>query len=79
MEVDIVAESLDKSTVLIGEVKWSDKTTLHQLENTLNTKCLNIPFLDNRKIIKAAFVKQQIGKPVHNTVVFTPKEVIRLL
>ncbi len=79
MEVDIVAESLDKGTLLIGEVKWSDKTTLHQLENIINTKCSNIPFLDNRKIIKATFVKEKTGKPVHDTVVYTPKEIIKFL
>ena len=79
MEIDIVAESLDKSTLLIGEVKWSDKTTLHQLENIINTKCSNIPFLNNRKIIKAAFVKEKTREPRQDTLVYTPQEIIKLL
>jgi len=79
MEIDIVAESLDKGTLLIGEVKWSDKTSLNQLVNLLNTKSSNIPFRKNRKIIKAGFVKEKIGEASQDTVIFTPKEIVKLL
>jgi len=38
MEIDIAAESTDKKTLLIGEVKWTDKVRINEVSNQLITK-----------------------------------------
>ncbi len=62
MEIDIVAESTDKSTLLIGEVKWIDNISVKNIRNELKTKIENAPFIQNRKVLQILFLKQSHEK-----------------
>ncbi|MCD4696967.1 MAG: ATP-binding protein [Bacteroidales bacterium] len=76
MEIDVVAESADKSTLLVGEVKWSKKPFLNELEASLNRKCSNLLFANNRDIIKVLFLKEKpktLNPEIH---VFTPDDIV---
>ncbi len=44
MEIDVVAESVDKTFLLLGEVKWSDSTNIDGTLFRLHQKSENIPF-----------------------------------
>jgi AAA+ ATPase superfamily predicted ATPase len=79
MEIDIVAESTDKKTLLIGEVKWSDKVRINEVYDKLSVKSNNIPFLKNRKIIKVLFVKKAPRSIPDDIMIFTPNEVLGVL
>lgn len=56
-EIDVVAESVDNTTILIGEAKWSKKNEYRKWEAELNQKIEQLPFTKNKKIIPVLFVK----------------------
>jgi AAA+ ATPase superfamily predicted ATPase len=80
MEVDVVAESLDKKTLLMAEVKWSDHISFHKIATQLNRKCEKVPFAKNKKIIKAIFLKYPLKKTTTGDfLIFYPEDVINAL
>ena len=79
MEIDIVAESADKNTLLIGEVKWSDKVRVNEVSGRLLAKSNNIPFLKNMKIIKILFLKKASRNISEDIKIVTPNEVLGVL
>jgi AAA+ ATPase superfamily predicted ATPase len=76
MEVDLVAESTDHKTLLIGEAKWSDKISPTEINASLNQKWLNLPFKKPRKVVKAVFSKAppSVSHPELNH--FGPEDVV---
>ncbi|RLD30531.1 MAG: hypothetical protein DRI73_10215 [Bacteroidetes bacterium] len=79
MEIDIVAESTDKKTLLIGEVKWSDNVCVNEVYDQLLAKSNNIPFLKNRKIIKVLFLKKVPRDTRDDVMIITPNEVLGVI
>lgn len=79
MELDIVAESTDKKTLLAGEVKWSENISFNKLPVQLVAKCKNIPFVKNQKIVKVLFLKQRLEKFEDNIIIITPDKVVNAL
>jgi len=78
MEVDLVAESNDKSVLLLGEIKWQAKISVAALQRELEQKSKNLPFGQNRKIIKAMFLKKQVNHAAGETLhIISPEQVIR--
>jgi AAA+ ATPase superfamily predicted ATPase len=77
IEVDLVAESTDKSTLLVGEVKWSNKMSASEISTLLNRKCDNLPFTDSRRIIKAIFIKERPVSELPGTLIFVPDDVLQ--
>lgn len=77
VEVDIVAESSDKQTLLIGECKWSDQINVRETMNELNKKIALLPFAQNKTIIPALFLKKKSDLP--GITLFTPEEIITRL
>jgi len=56
MEIDLVADSVDGSSILIGEVKWSEKPDPLSVEHSLSEKIRRFPYARNKTIIKALFL-----------------------
>lgn len=74
MEIDIVALSTDKQTLLIGEAKWSDHDQLNEVVESLKQKEQNIPFPKPARIIKVVFQKEAA---IHlDALVFSPDDVM---
>ncbi len=73
IEIDIMAESVDKKSILIGEVKWKDKTDSESEMEKLKEKAQKIPFIRNRNVIYSLFLKQSIAK---NKFIITPEDLI---
>lgn len=44
MEIDVIAESVDKTCLLVGEVKWSEQVNLNETLFKLRQKIENLPF-----------------------------------
>ncbi len=63
LEVDIIASSTDRKTLLIGEVKWSDEINLPKIEQHFERTIQNLPFIKDQKILCAVFLKK---KPTEN-------------
>lgn len=79
MEIDVVAESTDNKTLLVGEAKWSDNIRTGEISGQLTAKCANIPFLKNRKTIKVLFLKKDPGNVPDTIKVITPADVLNVL
>jgi AAA+ ATPase superfamily predicted ATPase len=79
VEIDLVAESTDKSTLLVGEVKWSNKMSASEISTLLNRKCDNLPFTGARQIIKAIFIKERPISELPETLLFVPDDVLQVL
>lgn len=76
MEIDVVAQSTDKSALLIGEAKWSDKKMLNEVFESLKRIEENIPFTKPKKIYKVAFLKHNDSHP--ELTVFTPEDIVNM-
>jgi AAA+ ATPase superfamily predicted ATPase len=75
-EIDVIAESTDGKYLLIGEAKWSNKIKLGEVVHQLNEKCKNGHF-QNKKIIKAIFIKNPTKTTIDGIFIFSPSDVIK--
>lgn len=49
VELDVVAESLDKKHVIIGECKWTNREDALRLVSRLEAKIKYLPFIKKSK------------------------------
>lgn len=59
VELDVVAESIDRKYLLVGECKWSEKTRMEQALKDLQEKAALLPFASKYKIIPMLFLKNE--------------------
>ncbi len=79
MEIDVVAESTDKSALLIGEAKWMNNLSVRKTVDELKAKTENVPFMQNRKPIYVLFLKQIPVKIPDEIIIITPSDIIAVL
>jgi hypothetical protein len=60
MEIDVVAESVDGKSLLLGEAKWEKVTKLQKVLNSLHEKAGNFPEKSDKKIVLAVWSKQAV-------------------
>ncbi len=77
IELDVVAESLDHNTILIGECKWTNGENGRLLTNELLKIAKALPFCQNKKIKNVLFTKVRPEENQGNALL--PEDVIRLL
>ena len=58
IELDVVAESLDKKYLLVGECKWTGKEDAQRLLEQLKEKASLLPFAGGHTIIPVLFLKE---------------------
>jgi len=76
IELDVVAESLDKKYLLVGECKWTSGENSDRLLAELKAKAEKLPFAKNHIIILKLFLKNTPVGTEEN--VLLPGDVIRL-
>lgn len=78
IELDVVAESMDRKKLLVGECKWTEGENADQLIYELTSKARKLPFLKGQEIVPVLFLKQ---KPVHgnDALVITPQQIIDII
>lgn len=76
MEIDVVAESLDKKYLLVGECKWSQKVKAEQQFNQLQKKASLLPFKKKSKVLPVLFLP---AKTEESGLIVDAKEVITRL
>ena len=79
MELDLVAESVDKQHLLVGECKWTDVIDSTPILQELSRKAQLLPALKNRSIIPALFVKSMRKETDNSFQLFTPEQVLARL
>lgn len=79
MELDIVAESIDRKHLLVGECKWAEVNNPEQLLSQLAKKAQLLPNKKNRTIIPVLFVRSLTKTSSTSSQVFTPVDVLERL
>ncbi|MEA5128523.1 MAG: ATP-binding protein [Proteiniphilum sp.] len=75
MELDVVAESVDKKYLLVGECKWTTKENSDRLLAELREKAEKLPFASKYTIITKLFLKNPpIGT---HTDILLPDDIIK--
>lgn len=81
LEVDLVAESQDGHSLLLGEVKWSAPRDAGRWLQELELKARNLPFVQGRRVFPALWLKEPSpgapGEPEARVV--SPSEVLEVL
>lgn len=75
-EFDVVAESLDKKSLLIGECKWTAEENAEHLLQDLKTRSENFSYLKGHNVYYALFLRH---KPIDGMQenVFLPQDIIK--
>ncbi len=74
IEIDVMAESLDKKYLLVGECKWTNEENGKSLTNELLRKVNLLPFAKDYEIIPMLFLKNRPIDDIGN--VMLPEDVI---
>lgn len=78
VELDVVAESMDKKHVLIGECKWTHDEDANRLMDTLSQKAKYLPFIKKgQEVHLVLFLKEAPIFINENTKVVLPDEVMK--
>lgn len=77
VEFDVVAESLDKKYLLVGECKWTKQENGKQLTAELIRKASMLPFASDHTIVPVVFLKNTPIEDAGNTML--SEDVIKLL
>jgi hypothetical protein len=78
LEVDVVAESHDARSLLVGEAKWSEPRSAERLLTELRRKAANLPVARDRRIVYALWLKAVATTP-RDAWILTPRQVLRAL
>lgn len=77
IEIDVMAESLDKKTLLVGECKWTTEKNATQLTAELVRRVNLLPFSkDYKEIVPVLFLKTKPEDDVNNVIL--PNGVLEL-
>ena len=77
VEFDVMAESLDKKYLLVGECKWTTQENGNQLTTELSRKAKLLPFAKNHTIVPILFLKRAPKDNVGNALL--PEDVVALM
>ena len=78
VELDVVAESIDKKHVLIGECKWTHDDDAHRLMDTLQQKAQYLPFIKKGQTVHLVlFLKEQPVFLKEGVKIVLPNEIMR--
>ncbi|MGM9811429.1 MAG: ATP-binding protein [Muribaculaceae bacterium] len=77
VEFDVVAESLDKKHLLVGECKWTSQENGKQLTANLLRKANLLPFAKNHTIVPVLFLRNAPKDDVGN--VMLPKDIFEMM
>ena len=77
IEIDVMAESLDKKYLLVGECKWTNHENGKQLTAELLRKANLLPFDKNYKILPVLFLKNAPKDDVGNAMF--PENIVELM
>ena len=77
LEFDVIAESLDKKQLLVGECKWTTQEDGGRLEAELLRKAHLLPFAKQHTIVPMLFLKNRPKGEVSN--VLLPADILALM
>ena len=80
IEIDLIAQSADGKSIMIGECKWTNPEIAVNLAKDLKEKSLLLPFCNGKQILPVLFLK---NKPkdmweANGINILYPEDIIRL-
>ena len=79
IELDVVAESIDKKTLFIGECKWTSSENAERLLEDLKRKTEKLPFASKyQKITYALFLKEKPSKKA-DCITYQPEDILKII
>lgn len=79
LELDVVAESMDQTALLVGEAKWTaTRADGGRMAARLQNCVQRLPFVRGRRVVLALWVKEKVPAPA-NVAVLTPNDVLSAL
>ena len=78
IEIDVVAESTDGKSLLIGECKWTENENAARLIYELEEKAQKLPFAKGKMIIPCLFLKTNPVDKITQKV-FLPDDIVKML
>jgi AAA+ ATPase superfamily predicted ATPase len=79
MEIDVIAESSDRKTLLIGESKWTDSVDIDYEITNLKGKIKNLTFPKGKRLMPALFIKHKSIDYKDDVLIFDPDDVVSAL
>lgn len=79
LEVDLVAESLDRKSLLIGSVKWERRPNVKTTLSELSAAASLLPWTGGHKIHLAIWSRQRARESQQNVAMITPADVLAVL
>ena len=79
MELDIVAQSLDRQSILFGEVKWTYIPDIKKELHRLKSKVSQSPFRDRRNKHYALWLKNTHVSSIPDSKIILPEQVLAVL
>lgn len=77
IELDVVAESLDKKHILIGECKWTHDNDADRLMDVLAEKAKYLPFVKRgQEVHLVLFLKESPHKMTKEMKIVLPEDVM---
>ncbi|MBN1472412.1 MAG: ATP-binding protein [Syntrophaceae bacterium] len=76
MEIDVVAESFDKKSILFGEAKWEENSNSKKLSERLDYCIANFPHTGNRNIVKAIWVRKSKDAHKQGLTICLPEDIL---
>ena len=77
MELDVIAESIDKKHLLIGECKWTHNDSADRLIETLEQKAKYLPFIKNGQQVHLVLFMKETPTYMNNEIkVFLPQDIM---
>jgi hypothetical protein len=76
LELDVVAESVDRSALLLGEVKWSSGREATAAAARLMSKSTRFPLTAGRRVFHAIWLRGPSRQRLQGVKLFTPAEVL---
>jgi hypothetical protein len=78
LEVDLVADSSDGGSLLVGEVKWAAPRDTERLLGELEAKARRLPVAAGREVVLALWLKTSAAGPMADRVL-APRQVLDVL
>jgi hypothetical protein len=79
MEVDLVAESLDGESLLLGEAKWASNINIEAARARLRHCAANFPQVKGRELVLSYWLKERKGRKSASHIELQPREVLSAL
>ena len=79
MELDVVAEAVDGSAVLVGEAKWEIASDVGRLTAELSRKAERLPLVEGRTVVPVLFLRSRPDQVPTGCIYLTPEDVLPVL